>query len=99
MGVLKSSSCLPWVYVWSPRFVWPRWTGARDSPALWMSIGQLSLTTLNSVLAVNALAAHLLPEAHTPFATATGMSVAVMNLSGTWSSGPSPRRSAMEQVE
>ncbi|KAG6307138.1 hypothetical protein E4U45_005535 [Claviceps purpurea] len=85
MGVLKSSHCLPWVQVWSPRFVWPRWTGARDSSALWMSIGQLPLTTLNSALAVNALAADLLPEAHIPSVTAIGMSVAVMNLSGTWS--------------
>ncbi|KAG6128768.1 hypothetical protein E4U38_005522, partial [Claviceps purpurea] len=84
MGVLKSSHRLPWVHVWSPRFVWPRWTGARDSSALWMSIGQLPLTTLNSALAVNALAADLLPEAHIPSVTAIGMSVAVMNLSGTW---------------
>ncbi|KAG6253081.1 hypothetical protein E4U23_008130 [Claviceps purpurea] len=80
-----SSHRLPWVHVWSPRFVWPRWTGARDSSALWMSIGQLPLTTLNSALAVNALAADLLPEAHIPSLTAIEMSVAVMNLSGTWS--------------
>ncbi|KAG6042812.1 hypothetical protein E4U39_005393 [Claviceps sp. Clav50 group G5] len=84
VAVLESSLRLPWVHVWSPRFVWPRWTGARDSPALWMAIGQLPLTTLNSVLAVNALAADLLPGVHTPSVTAIGMSVAVMNLSGTW---------------
>ncbi|KAG6060790.1 hypothetical protein E4U32_003297 [Claviceps aff. humidiphila group G2b] len=84
VAVLESSHRLPWVHVWSPRFVLPRWTGARDSPALWMAIGQLPLTTLNSVLAVNALAADLLPGVHTPSVTAIGMSVAVMNLSGTW---------------
>ncbi|KAG6041887.1 hypothetical protein E4U41_000733 [Claviceps citrina] len=82
--VLAGFHSLPSVHVWTPRFVLPQWTGAKHSPALWMAVGQLPLTTLNSVIAVNALAAGLLPGIPTPSVTAIGISVAAMNLSGTW---------------
>jgi len=47
-------------------------------------IGQLPLTTLNSIIAVTHLAADLLPEVETPSVTAIGISVASMNLIGCW---------------
>ncbi|RMD41006.1 hypothetical protein DV735_g4108, partial [Chaetothyriales sp. CBS 134920] len=47
-------------------------------------IGQLPLTTLNSIIAVTHLAADILPEVKTPSVTAIGSSVAAMNLFGCW---------------
>lgn len=47
-------------------------------------IGQLPLTTLNSIVAVVHLAADLLPNVPTPSTTAIGFSVAGMNLFGCW---------------
>ncbi|KAF4964784.1 hypothetical protein FSARC_7318 [Fusarium sarcochroum] len=78
---------LPWFYAWHPHFVMPRWVGKNDSPALWMAIGQLPLTTLNSVIAVSALSQDLLPDLPTPSVTSIGISVALMNLSSTWFGG------------
>jgi hypothetical protein len=47
-------------------------------------IGQVPLTTLNSIIAVTHLAADLLPEIPSPSITAIGLSVAGMNLFGCW---------------
>ncbi|KZZ88704.1 sulfate transporter [Ascosphaera apis ARSEF 7405] len=47
-------------------------------------LGQLPLTTLNSVLAVVYLAAELLPSLGSPSMTAVGYSVGLMNLIGCW---------------
>ncbi|RMZ90637.1 hypothetical protein DV736_g2121, partial [Chaetothyriales sp. CBS 134916] len=47
-------------------------------------IGQLPLTTLNSIIAVTHLAADILPEVKTPSVTSIGISVAAMNLFGCW---------------
>lgn len=47
-------------------------------------IGQLPLTTLNSIIAVVHLSADLLPEVPTPSVTLIGGSVAFMNLLGCW---------------
>lgn len=82
--VLVSHQSLPWFHVWHPHFVLPSWVGSGDAPALWMAIGQLPLTTLNSIIAVSALAADLLPDLPTPSVTSIGLSVALMNLTGTW---------------
>ncbi|EWG40283.1 hypothetical protein FVEG_02739 [Fusarium verticillioides 7600] len=82
--VAISHESLPWLYGWHPRFVMPHWVGKGDSPALWMAIGQLPLTTLNSIIAVSALSQDLLPELPTPSVTSIGISVALMNLSSTW---------------
>ena len=54
-----------------------------------MALAQLPLTTLNSVVAVAALAAELFPAGAggggaTPGVTALGVSVGLMNLSGCW---------------
>jgi MFS superfamily sulfate permease-like transporter len=82
--VLGSHQSLPWFQVWRPHFVLPSWIGPRDAPALWMAIGQLPLTTLNSIIAVSALAGELLPDLPSPSVTSIGLSVALMNLTGTW---------------
>lgn len=82
--VLTSHQGLPWFHVWRPHFVLPSWVGRGDAPALWMAIGQLPLTTLNSIIAVSALAADLLPDLPAPSVTSIGLSVALMNLTGTW---------------
>ncbi|MCJ1484135.1 hypothetical protein MMC06_004303 [Schaereria dolodes] len=48
------------------------------------AIGQIPLTTLNSIIAVTHLAGDLLPEVETPSATSIGISVTTMNLVGCW---------------
>ncbi|KAM5352198.1 hypothetical protein ACJ41O_004921 [Fusarium nematophilum] len=85
--VQASDQSLPWFHVWHPRFVMPRWVGKGDSPALWMAIGQLPLTTLNSIIAVSALSQDLLPDLPTPSVGSIGISVALMNLTSTWFGG------------
>lgn len=47
-------------------------------------IGQLPLTTLNSVIAVSFLAQDLLPLVQTPSTTSLGLSVMAINLVGCW---------------
>ncbi|KAL4925711.1 putative sulfate/molybdate transporter [Aspergillus undulatus] len=80
-SALKSS--LPSFPLWHPSIVVPtghQWThGAIDA-----GLGQLPLTTLNSVVAVVHLAADLLPSVPTPSVTAIGLSVSLMNLIGVW---------------
>ena len=75
---------LPGLHIWRPLFSMPAWIGHKDFPALWMAIGQLPLTVLNSIIAVSTLANELLPDVHTPSVTSMGLSVAFMNLTGTW---------------
>ncbi|KAG9235055.1 hypothetical protein BJ875DRAFT_483596 [Amylocarpus encephaloides] len=52
--------------------------------ALEAGLGQIPLTTLNSVIAVSYLSSDLLPNTPAPGVTSIGMSVAVMNLVGGW---------------
>ncbi|KAL4788617.1 hypothetical protein BJX76DRAFT_344747 [Aspergillus varians] len=77
------SSNLPSFSFWNPYTVVPvghEWSkGAIDA-----GLGQLPLTTLNSVVAVVHLAADLLPSVPTPSVTAIGLSVSAMNLIGCW---------------
>jgi Molybdate transporter of MFS superfamily len=47
-------------------------------------IGQLPLTTLNSIIAVVHLSVDLLPEVPTPSVISIGLSIAFMNLIGCW---------------
>lgn len=75
---------LPGFHVWRPSITIPTWIGEHDSPALWMAIGQLPLTTLNSIIAVCQLSEELIPEVPAPSVTAMGLSVAFMNLTGGW---------------
>ncbi|KIW76339.1 hypothetical protein Z517_11085 [Fonsecaea pedrosoi CBS 271.37] len=74
---------LPGFQMWRPYTQAPsgrEWkTGILDA-----GIGQLPLTTLNSIIAVAHLAADLLPDIETPSVTAIGLSVAAMNLFGCW---------------
>lgn len=74
---------LPAFRLWRPYTQIPsssEWkTGILDA-----GIGQLPLTTLNSVVAVTHLAADLLPEIQTSSVTSIGFSVAIMNLLGCW---------------
>lgn len=74
---------LPGIHTWNPRFVMPSWAGS-GLPSLWMAIGQLPLTTLNSIVAVSQLSNDLLPDLPAPSVTSMGLSVAFMNLTGTW---------------
>lgn len=83
---VASDHDLPWFHVWTPHLVMPRWF-AHNSSALWMAIGQLPLTTLNSIIAVCALSQDLLPGIPAPSVTSIGISVGLMNLSATWFGG------------
>ena len=69
--------------IWHPRTLKPTpnefITGTLDA-----GIGQLPLTTLNSVIAVSFLAADLLPNVPTPSTTSLGLSVMAINLVGCW---------------
>lgn len=74
---------LPGFEIWHPFTVVPsphQWkVGAIDA-----GIGQLPLTTLNSIIAVVHLANDLIPNVRTPSITHIGLSVAGMNLIGCW---------------
>lgn len=74
---------LPSFQFWHPFVVLPtahQWrVGAIDA-----GIGQIPLTTLNSIVAVTHLASDLLPDVPTPSTTHIGLSVAIMNLLGCW---------------
>lgn len=82
--VTRTHQSLPWFRFWQPEFQVPTMIGSDATSPIYMAIGQLPLTTLNSIIAVTALAADLLPEVPTPSVTAIGLSVALMNLTGTW---------------
>lgn len=85
IAIIRSalSSHLPSFTFWHPYIVVPighEWSkGAIDA-----GLGQLPLTTLNSIIAVVHLAADLLPSVPTPSVTAIGLSVSLMNLVGVW---------------
>lgn len=74
---------LPSFQFWRPHLVLPglrEWrVGALDA-----GVGQLPLTTLNSIVAVVHLAGDLLPSVRTPSTASIGLSVAGMNLLGCW---------------
>lgn len=73
----------PTFTIWQPYTQVPGSAAWRDG-ILGAGLGQLPLTTLNSIIAVTHLSADLLPEVPTPSATAIGLSVASMNLIGCW---------------
>lgn len=74
---------MPGFAIWHPFVVIPlpnEWkVGAIDA-----GIGQIPLTTLNSIVAVVHLANDLLPNVRGPSITQVGLSVAGMNLIGCW---------------
>ncbi|EDN05210.1 sulfate transporter [Histoplasma capsulatum] len=83
LGASSSHGRLPSFGIWKPGVFTPvgnEWrVGIVDA-----GIGQIPLTTLNSIVAVVYLAGDLLPEVQTPSTTAIGFSVAGMNLLGCW---------------
>ncbi|OIW23691.1 hypothetical protein CONLIGDRAFT_139797 [Coniochaeta ligniaria NRRL 30616] len=71
---------------WVPAVGLPAWFGGRAGEwgtVAGMALGQLPLTTLNSVVAVSALASDLMPDFPVSV-TSLGFSVAGMNLVGCW---------------
>ncbi|TVY89227.1 Molybdate transporter, partial [Lachnellula willkommii] len=82
-AILAGSRNAPSFAIWHPRTFVPSWADFRTG-ALDAGLGQIPLTTLNSIIAVSYLAADLLPHLHTPGVTQIGISVALMNLIGGW---------------
>lgn len=82
--VIRTHQRLPWFSFWQPEIIRPTMIGNGSASPIYMAIGQLPLTTLNSIIAVTALAADLLPDVPTPSVTSIGLSVAMMNLTCTW---------------
>ena len=76
-------SNLPSFEIWQPGTYVPSWMDFKKG-ALEAGLGQIPLTTLNSIIAVTYLAADLLPHIPTPGVTSIGISVAIMNLVGGW---------------
>ncbi|CAG8949780.1 hypothetical protein HYFRA_00004103 [Hymenoscyphus fraxineus] len=74
---------LPSFHIWHPSPFIPSWI-AFTRGALNAGIGQIPLTTLNSVIAVSYLSSDLLPQISAPDVTSIGLSVALMNLIGGW---------------
>ena len=74
---------LPSLAFWHPYTVVPS-PGQWSVGALDAGIGQIPLTTLNSIIAVVHLAGDLIPNVRTPSVTSIGLSVAAMNLVGCW---------------
>lgn len=74
---------MPGFELWHPFTVIPTLTEWRVG-AVDAGVGQLPLTTLNSIVAVVHLAHDLLPDVRSPSITHIGLSVAGMNLLGCW---------------
>lgn len=68
---------------WKPRIFIPSPTSFRTG-AWEAGLGQVPLTTLNSVIAVSFLSADLLPNVQAPSTTSMGLSVMAINLVGCW---------------
>ncbi|KAL8933891.1 MAG: hypothetical protein Q9216_006166 [Gyalolechia sp. 2 TL-2023] len=69
--------------IWRPRPFIPMSSSSFQS-GLDAALGQIPLTVLNSIIAVSALSADLLPNRPTPSPTAVGLSVTGMNFVGCW---------------
>lgn len=76
-------SYLPSFRLWHPQIYVPSANSFKVG-ALDAGLGQIPLTTLNSIIAVNFLASDLLPNIPAPGVTSIGISVALMNLIGGW---------------
>ncbi|PBP15336.1 sulfate transporter, partial [Diplocarpon rosae] len=74
---------LPFFSIWQPSILVPSRTSFKTG-ALDAGLGQIPLTTLNSIIAVSYLSADLLPNIPTPGVTEIGISVALMNLIAGW---------------
>ena len=83
ISISTSGAVSPRFAIWHPQTVHFRAVDWRIG-ILDAGLGQLPLTTLNSIIAVVALAGDLLPSVTTPTVTSIGLSVAAMNLIGCW---------------
>ena len=83
VDVSKPSSQGPRWSLWSPLPFVPSFEDFRFG-AMNAGLGQIPLTTLNSIIAVTHLSADLLPDVPTPSATSIGISVSTMNLFACW---------------
>lgn len=72
--------------IWKPRVYIPSPTSFRNG-AWEAGLGQVPLTTLNSVIAVCFLSADLLPQIQAPSTAAMGLSVMAINLVSCWFGG------------
>ncbi|KAK3173237.1 hypothetical protein OEA41_006566 [Lepraria neglecta] len=73
----------PGFSIWHPHTFVPSWPSFRRG-MVDAGIGQLPLTTLNSVIAVAFLVQDLLPNVKAPSTTSLGLSVMASNLVGCW---------------
>ncbi|QSZ36786.1 hypothetical protein DSL72_006669 [Monilinia vaccinii-corymbosi] len=80
---VTGSRYLPSFRLWHPQVYVPSGASFKVG-ALDAGLGQIPLTTLNSIIAVNFLAADLLPNIPAPGVTSIGVSIALMNLIGGW---------------
>ncbi|MCJ1229713.1 hypothetical protein MMC12_006382 [Toensbergia leucococca] len=74
---------LPVFTIWNPHAFAPSPSDFRTG-SFNAGLGQLPLTTLNSVIAVASLSADLLPDVPAPSVTSLGISVMAMNLVSCW---------------
>ncbi|KAL9080911.1 MAG: hypothetical protein Q9157_000411 [Trypethelium eluteriae] len=81
--VTTPSMTKPGFHLWHPHTLVPSLSEFRIG-AFDAGLGQLPLTTLNSIIAVSHLSADLLPNLPAPSLTALGVSVASINLIGCW---------------
>lgn len=82
-SIMLESSSLPALRIWHPKLYIPSPKDFRVG-AIDAGLGQIPLTTLNSIIAVSYLSADLLPHLPAPSVTQIGLSVALMNLVGGW---------------
>jgi Molybdate transporter of MFS superfamily len=82
-ATITSRSHFPGFELWHPFTLIPTPREFKTG-ALLAGIGQIPLTTLNSVIAVEHLARDLLPDRPSPGITSLGLSVALMNLVSCW---------------
>ncbi|KAM3075079.1 hypothetical protein ACMFMG_007463 [Clarireedia jacksonii] len=80
---IAGPASLPSLGLWHPGIYIPSPASFKIG-ALDAGLGQIPLTTLNSIVAVNFLASDLLPNVPAPGVTSIGISVALMNLVGGW---------------
>jgi len=82
-AIIAGRSSAPSFALWNPDTFVPSWTDFKTG-ALDAGLGQIPLTTLNSIIAVSYLASDLLPHIPAPGVIQIGISVALMNLIGGW---------------
>jgi hypothetical protein len=82
-AIIAGRNNAPSFAIWHPSTFVPSWADFKIG-ALDAGLGQIPLTTLNSIIAVSYLAADLLPHIPAPGVTEIGISVALMNLIGGW---------------